>query len=127
MAENDKHINTVSAERLKAFRRKLGLSQQGLAGAIGVTQCAVGQWEKRGVSVSGARHIARAFDVEPAWLLGDVDDKQAAHDLDVAAIREIKEMESRTIVTAIISVFTRAQLMIARDAIAARLAAIGDK
>lgn len=127
MADNDKHINTVSAERLKAFRRKLGLSQQGLAGAIGVTQCAVGQWEKRGVSVSGARHIARAFDVDPAWLLGDVDDKQAARDLDVAAIREIKEMESRTIVTAIISVFTRAQLMIARDAIAARLAAIVDK
>lgn len=127
MADNDKHINTVSAERLKAFRRKLGLSQQGLAGAIGVTQCAVGQWEKRGVSVSGARHIARAFDVEPAWLLGDVDDQQAARDLDVAAIREIKEMESRTIVTAIISVLTRAQLMIARDAIAARLAAIGDK
>lgn len=127
MTDNDKHINTVSAERLKAFRRKLGLSQQGLAGAIGVTQCAVGQWEKRGVSVSGARHIARAFDVDPAWLLGDVDDKQAARDLDVAAIREIKEMESRTIVTAIVSVFTRAQLMIARDAIAARLAAIGDK
>lgn len=61
------------SEKLITLRAGRGWSQEKLAGELGVTRQAVGRWEK-GLSLPdavGLTGLARAFDVDPEWLLDE--------------------------------------------------------
>ena len=57
-------------KRLKSLRKEVGLSQQKLADALGVTQTTVGMWEvdKSTMTDRSARQICATFGVSYDWL-----------------------------------------------------------
>jgi len=67
----------VFAERFKAARTSLGLSQAKAAEALGYSRSQLIEWEKNGVIPSGAAitKIAEYFRVTTGWLLGLTDSR----------------------------------------------------
>ena len=65
--------------RIKVARRQVGLTQDALAAAVGVTRSAVAQWEtaRAGQVTGNLSRIAAGRDVGVEWLIHG-DDKQAA-------------------------------------------------
>ena len=59
--------------RIRARRKELGLSQDSVAEAVGVTGGAVSQWELGLVDVLGKNlvKLALVLDTTPEWLLGE--------------------------------------------------------
>jgi len=53
-------VERMTREDVKAWRRRLGLSQAGLAGLLGVTRNAVTRWEYGGHPVPPWLHLALA-------------------------------------------------------------------
>lgn len=62
--------------RLKEFREDLGLSVKDMARDTGVSQNTIHLYERGGYpSIKQIEMIAKTYDVNPAWLLGWVDDE----------------------------------------------------
>lgn len=74
---------TTLADRLKARRKELGLSQNALASSCGVSQPTIANWERGGhvPRQAALASIAIGLDVDPIWLLsGEMPaDKNPAH------------------------------------------------
>lgn len=68
-------IKEVLATNITRYRQKLGLSRAGLAKRIGVTEAAVGQWERseRMPSVETLCNLAKHFRIPVDSLIGDYD------------------------------------------------------
>jgi len=71
----------VIAERLAQLRRERHISQDALAVIVGASQATVSRWEDPdSLSTPSAVEIAELaeeFEVDPAWLLGSRDERQA--------------------------------------------------
>lgn len=66
-------------ERIKALRKKEGLTMEQLAERVGVSKVSIHKWEAGKVDNMKSSHVnnvAKAFGVSPAYLLG-FEDKQA--------------------------------------------------
>jgi transcriptional regulator with XRE-family HTH domain len=64
--------HTGRGERIKAQRIDLGLSQQQLADAVGVSRITIRKWEENDlmeIMSSNLENLARALKKEPAWVL----------------------------------------------------------
>ncbi len=66
------HSTLQFGERVRARRRALGLSQEGLAETVGVHRTYVGSIERgeRNVSLINILRLGAALDVDPAELVG---------------------------------------------------------
>ncbi|MFQ6724070.1 MAG: helix-turn-helix domain-containing protein [Clostridia bacterium] len=65
-------VNEIFAERLKELREEKGLSLKELARKIGVSDVAIGRWERK-VQIPNIVMldlIAKYFNVSPNYLLG---------------------------------------------------------
>lgn len=67
--------------RLRAFRRKAGLSYAGLAHVVGVRESTVVGWEsgRRGISLDSAYAICGAVKIAPSDLLDPSPSPRRAH------------------------------------------------
>ena len=75
------------SENIVALRKKQGMSQQSLAGAVFVTRQTISKWEKN-LSVPDADALLRladALDTTVQALLGQSEETEAAPPLDIAA------------------------------------------
>ena len=62
--------------RLKELREDLGLSVKDMASDMGVSQNTIHLYERGGYpSIKQIEMIAKTYDVNPAWLVGWVDDE----------------------------------------------------
>lgn len=65
-------VNEIFAERLKDFRKEKDLSLKELARQIGVSDVAIGRWEKKlqVPNIIMLDYVAKYFNVSPNYLLG---------------------------------------------------------
>ena len=66
----------LTGDEIRQLRKKLRLSQDGLANQIGVSRSAVYDWERNAYSPEGENliNLAKALDVSVAYLIGETDD-----------------------------------------------------
>ena len=83
--------------RLKKFREDLGLSVKDMARDTGVSQNTVHLYERGGYpSIKQIEMIAKTYDVNPAWLVGWIDDEMTP------AIQVVEKVVYKEIPTAIL-------------------------
>lgn len=65
-----------TGNEIRQLRKKLRLSQEGLANIIGVSRSAVYDWEREAYSPEGENlvNLAKALEVSVAYLIGETDD-----------------------------------------------------
>lgn len=80
--------------RLRAARETLGLTQEDVAGALGIQRTSVIAMEagKRNVSALELRRLARLYRRSVAWLLGEDDESEHAPEDDRALYRATAEL-----------------------------------
>jgi len=76
-----------TGNEIRQLRKKLRLSQEGLANIIGVSRSAVYDWEREAYSPEGENlvNLAKALEVSVAYLIGETDDPTPA---DKTALKE---------------------------------------
>ena len=69
-----------TGNEIRQLRKKLRLSQEGLANIIGVSRSAVYDWEREAYSPEGENlvNLAKALEVSVAYLIGETDDPTPA-------------------------------------------------
>ena len=69
-----------TGNEIRQLRKKLRLSQEGLANLIGVSRSAVYDWEREAYSPEGENlvNLAKALEVSVAYLIGETDDPTPA-------------------------------------------------
>jgi transcriptional regulator with XRE-family HTH domain len=81
-------------QRLRSARETLGLTQEDVAGALGIQRTSVIAMEagKRGVSALELRRLARLYRRSVAWVLGEEPDPDIASDDNHALYRATAEL-----------------------------------
>ncbi|CQR24593.1 prophage LambdaSa2, Cro/CI family transcriptional regulator [Streptococcus varani] len=70
--------------RLEELRNKLGLSRRDVHEATGITLNTIGYYEKGGIpSIGNIEKIASAYNVNPAWLTGWINDTNQSQPLKI--------------------------------------------
>jgi transcriptional regulator with XRE-family HTH domain len=81
-------------QRLRSARETLGLTQEDVAGALGIPRTSVIAMEagKRGVGALEVRRLARLYRRSVAWVLGEEPDADTATEDDDALYRATAEL-----------------------------------
>ncbi|MGC8470474.1 MAG: helix-turn-helix domain-containing protein [Acetobacteraceae bacterium] len=79
--------------RIRAARERRGLTQSGLAEALGVSRSAVAQWEteRAGQIRAHLARLAEVLGVSVAWLLSGTPESEAASGDELALLRLYRE------------------------------------